>query len=48
VEELAAVGVRPQDVAVVLTENGPADYSWGDGEAQVLDLGPLAGIDPAA
>lgn len=40
---LVAVGVRSQDVAVILTENGPADYSWGDGEAQVLALGPVAG-----
>lgn len=38
-EELARVpGVRIEDICVVLTENGPADYSWGNGEAQVLDL----------
>jgi len=40
---LVEVGVRAQDVAVVLTENGPADYSWGNGEAQVLAMGPVAG-----
>lgn len=37
------VGVRAEDVAVVLVENGPADYSWGNGVAQVLGLGPVAG-----
>lgn len=42
-DHLVAVGVRAQDVAVVLTENGPADYSWGEGEAQVLAMGPVAG-----
>ena len=42
-DHLVEVGVRAEDVAVVLTENGPADYSWGNGEAQVLGLGPVAG-----
>jgi phenylpyruvate tautomerase PptA (4-oxalocrotonate tautomerase family) len=42
-DELVKVGVRAEDIAVVLTENGPADYSWGNGEAQVLGLGPVAG-----
>jgi 4-oxalocrotonate tautomerase len=42
-DNLVAVGVRSQDVAVILTENGPADYSWGDGEAQVLSMEPVAG-----
>lgn len=42
-DHLVEVGVRAEDVAVVLTENGPADYSWGNGEAQVLSLGPVAG-----
>jgi phenylpyruvate tautomerase PptA (4-oxalocrotonate tautomerase family) len=40
---LGEVGVRAEDVAVVLSENGPADYSWGNGLAQVLGLGPVAG-----
>jgi hypothetical protein len=42
-DHLVEVGVRAEDVAVVLTANGPADYSWGNGEAQVLSLGRLAG-----
>lgn len=29
-------GVRPEDVAIVLTENGEADWSFGKGEAQLL------------
>lgn len=38
-DELGRVpGIRVEDVNVVLTENGPADYSRGNGEAQVLDL----------
>ena len=32
-------GVRPEDVLVVLTENDSADWSFGNGEAQVLDSG---------
>ena len=46
VEELTAVGVRPEDVAIVLTENTRADFSFGNGEAQVVALGPLAGTTP--
>lgn len=42
-DHLVELGVRAEDIAIVLTENGPADYSWGNGEAQVLGLGPLAG-----
>jgi len=42
-DHLVEVGVRAEDIAIVLTENGPADYSWGNGEAQVLGLGPVAG-----
>ncbi|MCX4744086.1 tautomerase family protein [Kitasatospora sp. NBC_01287] len=37
-EGAAAVGVRPEDVFVVLTENGSADWSVGNGKAQLLDL----------
>jgi phenylpyruvate tautomerase PptA (4-oxalocrotonate tautomerase family) len=40
VESLAAdPGVRPEDVAIVLTENGEADWSFGKGEAQLLGAG---------
>lgn len=41
-KEAAAVGVRPQDVFVVLTENGAADWSLGYGQAQLLDEDLLA------
>lgn len=37
-------GVRNEDVCVILTENGPVDYSWGNGEAQLLSLGPIPGV----
>lgn len=40
--------VRPEDVSVVLRENERADYSWGNGEAQVLDGPPLAGVEASA
>ncbi|RPE35080.1 tautomerase family protein [Kitasatospora cineracea] len=40
---LAAVGVRPEDVHVTLTENTVEDWSVGNGEAQLLALGPVAG-----
>jgi phenylpyruvate tautomerase PptA (4-oxalocrotonate tautomerase family) len=43
VKHLEEAGVRPDDVAIVLTENGPADYSWGGGEAQLLGMGPVPG-----
>jgi phenylpyruvate tautomerase PptA (4-oxalocrotonate tautomerase family) len=43
VEELVGVGVRAEDVAIVLTENDPVDYSWGNGEAQLLGRGPVPG-----
>lgn len=39
-DELTAAGVRGQDVFITLTENGPADWSVGDGQAQLLDAGP--------
>jgi 4-oxalocrotonate tautomerase len=40
VENLAAdPGMRPEDVAIVLTENGDADWSFGKGEAQLLGAG---------
>jgi hypothetical protein len=31
---LAGAGVRPGDLLCVLTENGPEDWSFGDGIAQ--------------
>jgi hypothetical protein len=36
-------GVRDDDVAIVLTENDRADYSWGRGEAQLLAMGAVPG-----
>ncbi|WP_042370670.1 tautomerase family protein [Streptacidiphilus neutrinimicus] len=45
-ENLAAVGVRPEDVHVTLTENTVEDWSVGNGEAQLLALGPVAGTLP--
>jgi phenylpyruvate tautomerase PptA (4-oxalocrotonate tautomerase family) len=50
VEALAAdPGVRPEDVAIVLTENGDADWSFGNGEAQLLGAGapPIRTAVPA-
>jgi hypothetical protein len=38
-DELTAAGIRSQDVFITLTENGPADWSVGDGQAQLLDAG---------
>jgi phenylpyruvate tautomerase PptA (4-oxalocrotonate tautomerase family) len=35
-------GVRPEDVAIILTENGDADWSFGKGEAQLLSAGAPA------
>jgi len=42
-------GVRPEDVAIVLTENGDADWSFGNGEAQLLGAGapPIRTVVPA-
>lgn len=42
-------GVRPEDVAIVLTENGEADWSFGNGEAQLLGAGapPIRTAVPA-
>ncbi len=37
-DNLFEVGVRREDVFVVLTENGRADWSVGDGAAQLLDM----------
>ena len=36
----ASAGVEPRNLLVALTENGPADWSFGDGEAQYLDSPP--------
>jgi phenylpyruvate tautomerase PptA (4-oxalocrotonate tautomerase family) len=36
-EELVAAGVRREDVLITLTENDRADWSVGNGEAQLLD-----------
>jgi phenylpyruvate tautomerase PptA (4-oxalocrotonate tautomerase family) len=50
VENLAAApGVRPEDVAIVLTENGDDDWSFGKGEAQLLGAGapPIRTTVPA-
>ncbi|HYD06294.1 MAG TPA: tautomerase family protein [Reyranella sp.] len=50
VENLAAdPGLRPEDVAIVLTENGEADWSFGKGEAQMLGAGapPIRTTVPA-
>ena len=35
-ELLSEAGVRPQDVFVTLVENEPADWSFGNGEAQYV------------
>jgi phenylpyruvate tautomerase PptA (4-oxalocrotonate tautomerase family) len=42
-------GVRPEDVAIVLNENGDADWSFGKGEAQLLGAGapPIRTTVPA-
>jgi phenylpyruvate tautomerase PptA (4-oxalocrotonate tautomerase family) len=50
VENLAAdPGLRPEDVAIVLTENNDADWSFGKGEAQLLGAGapPIRTTIPA-
>jgi phenylpyruvate tautomerase PptA (4-oxalocrotonate tautomerase family) len=50
VENLAAQpGLRPEDVAIVLTENSDADWSFGKGEAQLLGAGapPIRTTVPA-
>jgi phenylpyruvate tautomerase PptA (4-oxalocrotonate tautomerase family)/ketosteroid isomerase-like protein len=39
-DELVAAGVRSEDVFVTLTENGPADWSVGNGRAQLLEADP--------
>lgn len=36
-KNLAEAGVRAEDVAVVLTENGREDWSVGNGQQQLLD-----------
>jgi phenylpyruvate tautomerase PptA (4-oxalocrotonate tautomerase family) len=45
----AAPGLRPEDVAIVLTENSDADWSFGKGEAQLLGTGapPIRTAVPA-
>ena len=42
-------GVRPEDVAIILNENGDADWSFGKGEAQLLGAGapPIRTAVPA-
>ncbi|WP_067712738.1 tautomerase family protein [Nocardia yamanashiensis] len=47
--ELSAIGVRPEDIVITLTENDRADWSIGNGHAQLLDTELLArhGISPA-
>jgi hypothetical protein len=35
-----AAGVEPRNLLVCLVENGPADWSFGNGEAQYLDNPP--------
>ena len=41
-DNLAAAGVRQEDVFVQLTETGREDWSFGNGEAQALDTELLA------
>jgi phenylpyruvate tautomerase PptA (4-oxalocrotonate tautomerase family) len=45
----AEPGIRPDDVAIVLTENGDGDWSFGRGEAQLLGAGapPIRTVLPA-
>ncbi|MEU1285822.1 tautomerase family protein [Kitasatospora sp. NPDC005856] len=40
---LTDVGVRPEDVFVTLTENALDDWSVGNGRAQLVELGAVAG-----
>ncbi|HEX3812867.1 MAG TPA: tautomerase family protein [Mycobacteriales bacterium] len=42
-DTLSTVGVRPQDLHIVLLEHGLGDLSVGNGEAQLLALGAVAG-----
>jgi phenylpyruvate tautomerase PptA (4-oxalocrotonate tautomerase family) len=46
--ELTAVGIRPEDIVITLTENDRADWSIGNGHAQLLDPELLVrhGISP--
>lgn len=37
---VSGAGMRPQDVVIVLTENERANWSIGNGEAQLLKLTP--------
>jgi Tautomerase enzyme len=37
-------GVTPRNLLVSLVENGPADWSFGNGEAQYLDDPPRAAV----
>ncbi|QFY07195.1 tautomerase family protein [Nonomuraea phyllanthi] len=41
-------GVRAEDVSIVVVENGPEDYSYGNGVAQLLSMPPVAGTGPSA
>lgn len=45
---LAEVGVRPEDVFVILHENGLEDWSVGNGEAQLVAQGTVPGIQARA
>jgi len=40
---LAGVGVRPEDVVITLTENALANWSVGNGEAQLVAQGSVPG-----
>lgn len=42
-DNLSTAGVRPEDVHIVLLEHGLGDLSVGNGEAQLLALGSVAG-----
>lgn len=46
--ELSAAGIRPEDIVITLTENDRADWSIGNGHAQLLDPELLTrhGISP--
>ncbi|WP_193318177.1 tautomerase family protein [Nonomuraea phyllanthi] len=41
-QRLAAVGIRPEDLVITLVENDRADWSIGNGHAQLLDPELLA------
>lgn len=45
-ENLGAVGVRPEDVFVTLTENTAEDWSVGNGQAQLVTRTSVAASAP--